>query len=105
MVATDLAALGTEAVVITMGRRGLVVVDRQGTDHIPAFEIDLVDHTATGDAFAGALAACYAVQNDIREAAKFASAAGALACTKFGTIESLPTKAEIIQMLQREDMA
>jgi ribokinase len=60
----------------------------------------MVDQTCRGDAFAGALAACYAVSGDIREAAKFASAAGALACTKFGSIESLPTKAEIIELLQ-----
>jgi sugar/nucleoside kinase (ribokinase family) len=49
------------------------------------------------------LAACYAVSGDIREAAKFASAAGALACTKFGSIESLPTKAEIIELLQTRE--
>jgi ribokinase len=65
--------------------------------------VDLVDHTGSGDAFAGALAACCAVSDDIREAVKFASAAGALACTKFGAIEALPTKNEIIQLLQRGD--
>ncbi len=42
--------------------------------------------------------------NDLREAVKFASAAGALVCTKFGAIEALPTEAEIIQLLQREDI-
>jgi len=40
----------------------------------------------------------------MREAAKFASAAGALACTKFGSVEALPTKAEIIELLQKEDI-
>jgi sugar/nucleoside kinase (ribokinase family) len=39
----------------------------------------------------------------LREAAKFASAAGALACTKFGAIEAMPTKAEIIELLQKKD--
>jgi len=29
------------------------------------------------------------------------SAAGALTCSKFGSIESLPTKAEIIELLQK----
>jgi len=43
-----------------------------------------------------------AVEDDIRGAAKFASAAGALACTKFGSLEALPTKAEIIELLQKE---
>ena len=48
-------------------------------------------------------AAYCAVKDDVREAVKFASAAGALACTKFGSIEALPSKAEIIELLQKED--
>jgi ribokinase len=104
MVGSELVARGVGAAVITIGKRGCMVVDRNGADHIPAFEVELVDQTAVGDAFAGALAAYYAVKNDIREAVKFASAAGALACTKFGSIESLPTKEEIIQLLQKEDI-
>jgi ribokinase len=104
LIGSELVARGVRAAVITMGKRGCMVVDRNGADHIPAFEVELVDQTARGDAFAGALAAYYAVKNDVREAVKFASAAGALACTKFGSIEALPTKEDIIQLLQREDM-
>jgi ribokinase len=104
LVGSELVARGVRAAVITMGKRGCMVVDRDGADHIPAFEVELMDQTGRGDAFAGALAAYYAVKNDIREAAKFASAAGALACTKFGSIEALPTKDEIIQLLQKEDI-
>ncbi|MFA5239418.1 MAG: ribokinase [Phycisphaerae bacterium] len=102
LIGSDLVARGANAVVITMGRRGCMVVDRNGADNIPAFEVDLVDQTGRGDAFAGALAACCAVDEDLRKAVKFASAAGALACTKFGSIEALPTKAEIIELLQKE---
>jgi ribokinase len=104
LIGSDLVARGVRCAVITMGRRGCVVVDRSGADHVPAFEIDLVDRTGSGDAFSGALAAYCAVKHDLREAVKFASAAGALVCTKFGAIEALPTKAEIIQLLQREDI-
>jgi ribokinase len=103
MIGSDLVARGCRCAVITMGRRGCMVVDRSGADHIPAFEVDLVDHTGSGDAFAGALAAYCAVSDDFREAVKFAAAAGALACTKFGAIEALPTKNEIIQLLQTKD--
>jgi len=103
LIGSELVARGVGTAIITMGRRGCMVVDRNSADHIPAFEIELVDHTGRGDAFAGALAAYCAVENDIRAAAKFASAAGALACTKFGSIEALPTKADIIEMLQKED--
>ena len=103
LVGSDLVARGANCAVITMGKRGCMVVDRDGADHIPAFEVELVDQTGRGDAFAGALAAYCAVKDDVREAVKFASAAGALACTKFGLIEALPTKAEIIELLQKEE--
>lgn len=103
LIGSELVARGVNHAVITMGKRGCMVVDRNSADHIPAFEIEPVDHTGRGDAFAGALAAYYAVENDIRAAAKFASAAGALACTKFGSIEAMPTKADIIELLQIED--
>jgi len=105
LIGSDLVARGVDSTVITMGKRGCMVVDRSGADHIPAFEVELVDQTARGDAFAAALAAYCAVKDDVREAAKFAAAAGALACTKFGSIEALPTKAEIIELLQKEDTA
>ena len=104
LIGSDLVARGVDYAVITMGRRGCMVVDRNSADHIPAFEIELVDHTGRGDAFAGALAAYCAVENDVRAAVKFAAAAGALACTKFGSIEALPTKADIIEILQKEDI-
>ena len=103
LIGSDLVSRGADAAVITMGKRGCMVVDRDGADHIAAFQIELVDQTGTGDAFAGALAAYCAVKDDIRQAVKFASAAGALVCTKFGSIEALPTKAEIIELLQKED--
>lgn len=104
LIGSDLVARGVTCAVITMGKRGCMVVDRNSADHIPAFEVELVDQTCRGDAFAGALAAYCAVKDDVREAVKFASAAGALACTKFGSIEALPTKAEIIELLQKEEM-
>jgi len=103
LIGSDLVARGVESAVITMGKRGCMVVDRESADHVAAFEVELVDQTCSGDAFAGALAAYCAVKDDVREAVKFASAAGALACTKFGSIEALPTKAEIIQLLQEQE--
>lgn len=104
MIGSDLVARGVGCAVITMGRRGCMIVDRNGADHIPAFEVELVDQAGRGDAFAGALAASCAVGDNIRQALRFASAAGALACTKFGSIEAMPTKAEIIELLQKQEV-
>jgi ribokinase len=100
LMGSDLVARGVKYAVITLGRRGCVLVDRNGSEHIPAFEVELVHQTGRGDAFAGAMAAYLAVDDDMHKAVEFASAAGALACTKFGVLEAMPTKAEIIQLLQ-----
>lgn len=100
LIGSDLVARGVGCAVIKLGRRGALVIDKDGTEHIPPFEVKFVDHTACGDAFDGALAASCAVGDDIRKAVKFASAAGALACSKFGAQESLPKKEEIIELLQ-----
>jgi ribokinase len=104
LIGSDLVARGAHGAILTMGPRGCVIVDRSGSDYFPAFDVDVVDRTGSGEAFAGALAAYCAVKHNLREAVKFASAAGALVCTKFGALEALPTQAEIIQLLQREDI-
>jgi len=100
LIGSDLIARGAGCAVIKLGRRGALVVDKNGADHIKPFEVKFVDHTGCGDAFDGALAASCAVGDEIRKAVKFASAAGALACSKFGSQESLPKKEEIIELLQ-----
>jgi sugar/nucleoside kinase (ribokinase family) len=85
-----------------MGKKGCFIVDREITEHIPAFKIEIVDRACCGNAFAGALAAFCAVGDDMKKAVKFASAAGALACTKFGSQDALPTKQEIIELLLKQ---
>jgi ribokinase len=102
LIGSDLVARGAQNVVIKMGRKGCLIVNRDGTDHIPAFDIEMVDKTCAGDAFAGALAASYAVGDSLKEAVRFAAAAGALACTKFGCQEALPKKAEILELLHKQ---
>jgi ribokinase len=100
LIGSDLIARGIGCAVIKLGRRGALMVDKNGTEHIPAFDVNIVDHTACGDSFDGAFAACCAVESDIKKAVKFASAAGALTCSKFGGQESLPKREEILELLQ-----
>jgi bifunctional ADP-heptose synthase (sugar kinase/adenylyltransferase) len=60
-----------------------------------AFRVKAVDTTAAGDAFMGALACGLAENKPIREALRFANAAGALATTKLGAQPSLPFRKEV----------
>jgi ribokinase len=103
LIGSELVMRGARFAVVTMGRRGCVLADKETAEHVPAFQVDLVDKTCAGDAFAAALAAAYAAGDKMIDAVRFASAAGALACTKFGSQDALPRKEEIIELLQRGD--
>jgi len=102
LVGSDLVAHGAQNVVIKMHRKGCLLINREGTEHIPPFDVEVIDRTCAGDAFAGAFAASYAVGDGIKDVVRFAAAAGALACTKFGCQESLPKKSDILELLHKQ---
>ena len=101
LIASELVARGIGCVLIKMPPREVFIVDRSDTTHVPWFDLGIVDHTASSDAFAGALAASCAVGDEPKDAVKFACAAGALAMSNFGTQDSLPKKEKIIELLQQ----
>jgi len=102
LIGSELVASGVECVVINMGQRGTFVVDRKGISQIRGFELDIVDHNGSADAFAGAFAASCGAGDEARDAVRFAAAAGALACSKFGSLDALPSKENIIELLQKQ---
>jgi ribokinase len=85
---------GVSAVVTTLGAAGVVVTESIDgvieTWSEPAVEVTPVDTTGAGDAFCGALAARLAAGDDLRDAVRYAAAAGALATTVAGAVPSLP---------------
>lgn len=97
-IGSELVARGIECVVM-MGIRNSLIVDKDGTTQVKGFETELVDRGGCEDAFAGALAASCGAGDDPAKAVRFAAAAGALACTKFGCQEALPRKEEILKLL------
>lgn len=86
---------GCQGAIVTLGEAGAVLATRGGHWHCPAFPVDAVDSTAAGDAFNGVLAAGLAQGRPIEEALRWASAAGALACTRRGAQESIPDRSEL----------
>ena len=66
---------------------------------LPAEKVTTVDSTGAGDAFNGALAAAIAEGKPFREAVQRAVAAGALATTRVGAREGMPTAAELEEFL------
>jgi fructokinase len=99
-------ALGAPAVVLTDGERGCWFSRSSGEQigFVPAFAVDAVEPTGAGDAFTAALvvrglAADWSplTADDLR----YAAAAGALATTRAGAWEGLPTHADLAAFLAR----
>jgi sulfofructose kinase len=98
--ALKLGQLGS-AVVITLGEAGLVWKKADGSGSLPAFAIDAVDTTGAGDAFHGAFAAGLAYGMHWKELLTFASAVGALCCTKVGARPAIPTAKTVSEFLNK----
>ncbi len=83
-----------KTVVITLGEKGLIWQRGQDSGNLPAFKVNAIDTTGAGDAFHGAFAAAIASELTWNEALRYASAAGALCCTKIGARTGIPSKLE-----------
>src|ERR1700738_4818118 len=53
--AAKLLALGPKIVAVTMGAEGSLLASANTMDHVPAFNVSVVDSTGAGDAFLGGL--------------------------------------------------
>lgn len=90
-------------VVITLGERGLIWARNGSRGSLPAFAVKVKDSTGAGDAFHGALALALSGDMDWHRALRFASAAGALTCTRLGARQGLPGRAELEAFLQMQE--
>ncbi len=91
---------GLSSVVLTLGEQGVLLCTPTETEHIPAIPVEVVDTTGAGDAFSGALATALANGNNITESVRYATSAGAAACTVLGATPSMPTQERINAILQ-----
>ncbi|MFD3747966.1 carbohydrate kinase family protein [Nocardia sp. NPDC058633] len=90
--ATDLTAgclalleHGVGTVAATAGADGVLVVDKDGRDRIPAFAVDVVDTTGCGDAFSAGFLRGLALGDNTHDAAVLGCAAAALVAGGLGS--------------------
>jgi len=93
--ARALASRTRAAVLVTLGARGVLVLEGDRAERLPAPQVDAVDTTGAGDAFNGALATALAEGRDLRSAAAFAVAAAALSTRAAGAREGMPRRSEV----------
>jgi len=84
----------------TQGAQGTLWLDEdQNLQQTPAFPVHTVDTLGAGDVFHGAFALAITENQDIPSALRFASAAAALKCTRFGGAFAAPQRAEVEELL------
>jgi sulfofructose kinase len=90
----------------TRGPRGTIWLDENGEiQETPAFPVHTVDTLGAGDVFHGAFALAITEKQELRQALRFASAAAALKCTRFGGAFAAPQRAEVEEFLSHGQAA
>lgn len=97
----DLASRTDAFVAVTAGASGTWWSDRagRGIRHVEAPRIKAVDTLAAGDVFHGAFAVGLAEAMPVEQALRFASAAAALKCLRFGGRLGAPNRAETLALV------
>jgi sulfofructose kinase len=84
----------------TRGAQGTLWLDeQQKLRQTPAFPVHTVDTLGAGDVFHGAFTLAITEGQDLPGALRFASAAAALKCTRFGGAFAAPQRAEVAELL------
>ncbi len=94
--AAKLRSQGVQNVVITLGGKGAYVASEDFNGIIDAFPAEVIDTTAAGDTFNGALAVALSEGKPLTEAVRFGNQAAAHAVGILGAQTSIPTRNELI---------
>jgi ribokinase len=92
---------GPGVVIVTLGERGVLLVQGPEAEHIPAVKVEALDPTGAGDAFIGGLATFLGEGLPLGDAVRRANGVAALSVTRTGTQVSFPTRAEADAFLRQ----
>jgi sugar/nucleoside kinase (ribokinase family) len=87
--AARLRELGARVAAVTLGPDGCYVAGDDFDGHVPGIEVEAVDGTGAGDAFAAGFLYGLLAGWPLERCARFANAAGALATTALGAFEGV----------------
>jgi ribokinase len=103
LIAGELLTRGARAVALKLGHKGALFAARSGEiERVRPYKVSIRDTTAAGDAFSGALAVGRCEGMDWRAMVRFANAAGAACCGEFGAQPALPTREQVMLLMNRK---
>lgn len=85
---------------VTDGPNGVYWLDNGDVRHMAAFKVEAVDTLGAGDTFHGGFAYRLAETGDEIDAMRFAAAAAAIKCMRFGGLTGAATRAEVEAFLK-----
>lgn len=89
-------ALGPATVCMSQGADGCMLGTASGVQQLPAVRLDaIVDATAAGDTFDGALLAELIAGTQLEDAIAYANRAAALSTQKYGAVNAIPSREEL----------
>lgn len=94
--ANALKKRGVGAVIITMGAAGAYVDHPDYQGMVGTTKVEVIDTTAAGDTFNGALAVALSQKMPVAEAVAYANAAAAYSVTQFGAQSSAPNPEDLL---------
>jgi ribokinase len=86
---------GVASAILTLGDKGVVLVEKNRSQHFAAPLVKAVDTTAAGDAFAGYLGASLSQGMNLNDAIEFSLVAASISVTRVGASSSLPSRQEV----------
>jgi ribokinase len=98
--AQQIRGRGTATVIVTLGRRGALLVDQSGGELVPPVQVQAVDPSGAGDSFIGSLAVFLATGMTLRDALAKANLVAALSVTRPGTQAAFPRPEEVDNFLR-----
>lgn len=101
--ANELLQRGVSEVVIKMGALGIYWKNNRSSEYFPAYETDVVDTVAAGDAFNGALAVGLVQGQSMQLALRWGLGAGALCVSRQGAQQAMPTPSELKDFLLKNE--
>lgn len=92
---------GVRNVLVTLGEKGALLVNKEGAQVFPARKVVSVDTTAAGDCFNGAFLVALSEGMNHKKAVAFANAASSVAVTRSGAQVSIPDRKETDEVLEK----
>lgn len=89
---------GVETVVVTLGRKGVCVLDRGQKSRMDAHRVAAVDTTGAGDCFIGGYTAGLLSNRGTLAAVALGNAAAAISVTRKGAGSSMPSLSEVMAL-------